>query len=173
MQANVRRVARFVGALACIASVALTAAPSFAQDSAKNSGLPPGAESDAQEGQEPGLVAPAPAAETPAASTPAAPAGPQLPGRMQRRLFRPPGLALRRRRQPMTAAAAPPAPVPADPIVAVVRTKLGEIRLRHKILQGRYGCRSRVLPPSMGPRCGSIRTVSPQGQGCNRRGEKG
>jgi murein L,D-transpeptidase YcbB/YkuD len=124
MQANVRRVACFVSALACIAFLALTAAPSFAQDSAKNSGLPPGAESDAQEGQEPGLVAPAPAAETPAVvNTPAATAAPDATAPA---VTTTPAAPDATATPPADAAVATPPVVPADPIVAAVRLRLGE-----------------------------------------------
>jgi murein L,D-transpeptidase YcbB/YkuD len=122
MQSHVRSVARFLGALTCLALVALAATPSFAT----NTGLPPGAESDAPEDQ----LAPA-GADKPAAVAPQAPAAGATPPATTATI--PPSVTPPAA-EGTAAPAAPAAPAqavvapapPADPIIAAVRIKLLE-----------------------------------------------
>ncbi len=144
MQSHVRSVACFLGALTCLALAQVVATPSHAT----NTGLPPGAESDAPEDQEAGTkptAVPEAAPQAPASSAPAAAATPPTTGATPPAAAAttpPPSTPAATAATPAPTtppaadgtAAAPAAPAqaavapapPADPIVAAVRTKLIE-----------------------------------------------
>jgi murein L,D-transpeptidase YcbB/YkuD len=130
MQSHVRSLACFLGALTCLALALVATTPSHAT----NSGLPPGAESDAPEDQpapasdeKPAATAPqtpaagatAPTATTPPPATPAPAAATTTPATTPAAE----GAAAAPAAPPETAVAPTP---PADPIIAAVRTKLIE-----------------------------------------------